>query len=246
MDKNRLNIILLEKDWGLFFGNFENNLAHQHYAIQITIPLTTAISNQADKLEINSYEPVLIPSNLKHKIRSRAPFLILLINPITLITEHQNIVIYSNDWINKVKEVGLDLFRGNMNVEDFSQEVRKEMSAMFKSSSVLMDSRIKKAIEYLRKHEDRNVSLSEISQLCFLSESRFLHLFKSEMGMSYRRTQLWYRVSQSLLLLQEKSVTHVAYEYGFTDGSHYSKVFKETFGFSPKQFLQNSQFIQVL
>jgi len=96
------------------------------------------------------------------------------------------------------------------------------------------DERIKKAIKYLEINFDRVISVKEIAEKCFLSESRFLHLFKENTGITYRKVQQWNKVSKSFSMLRNQSLTETAHQFGFTDSAHYSKVFKETFGFNPK------------
>ncbi|WP_409050310.1 helix-turn-helix domain-containing protein [Sphingobacterium sp. 2149] len=78
------------------------------------------------------------------------------------------------------------------------------------------------------------VSLKEIANICFLSETRFLHLFKEKTNLNFRRYQLWNKLIKSLPYLKEHSITDTAYQFGFTDSSHYSRTFKETFGLTPK------------
>ena len=96
------------------------------------------------------------------------------------------------------------------------------------------DERIKKAIKYLETNFDRVISVKEIAEMCFLSKSRFLHLFKESTGITYRKVQQWNKISKSFVSLRKQSLTETAHQFGFTDSSHYSKVFKETFGFNPK------------
>jgi AraC-like DNA-binding protein len=72
---------------------------------------------------------------------------------------------------------------------------------------------------------------------CHLSPTRFLHLFKEKTNLNFRRYQLWNKVVKSLPYLIKNSITETAYTFGFSDSSHYTRTFIETFGVTPKFFL---------
>lgn len=76
--------------------------------------------------------------------------------------------------------------------------------------------------------------LPTIAEYCHLSPTRFLHLFKERTNLSFRRYQLWNKLVKSLPYLEKNSVTDTAYAFGFSDNSHYTRTFIETFGVTPK------------
>lgn len=96
------------------------------------------------------------------------------------------------------------------------------------------DDRIVRTLKMFEENYDRVLSLDEVSKNVYLSSSRFLHLFKKETGLSFRRYQLWNKLIKSIPHLVDNSITNTAYTFGFTDSSHYTRTFKETFGVSPK------------
>lgn len=240
----KMNRVITGEDWGVFLGCFSNNVFHQHYAVQINIPLYEAMKIISGRGDINSHQPTIIPSNVKHKIESRKAFVLILINPLVFAYQGKEVLEYSTAIIEKIKKYSFSYMNGGLDESDYQEELEQCLNIMFASEPAIIDSRIKKGVEFLKLNKHRTVSLSEISQVCCLSDSRFLHLFRSEMGITFRRAQLWYRVSQSLSGFPQKNITETAHDFGFTDSSHYSRIFKETFGFSPKTILKNSQFMQ--
>lgn len=240
-----MNKIIIGDKWGLFLGKFDNNIFHNHYAVQLTIPLFHPIKIYCADTELSTIEATIIPSNIKHKIDSKHPLLLILINPFEIIIKEKSIFTFEHSGIEKIQKLSKSYLNNEINIEEFELAVRLELGDLINGTTQEIDERIAKGLNYLRANTDRIVSLSEISRHCYLSESRFIHLFKSEVGITYRRTQLWYKIIQSFNGLKTKTVTETAYTFGFTDGAHYSKAFKENFGFSPKQFIINSQFIQV-
>jgi len=182
--------------------------------------------------------------------------LLILINPASSIGHKLNKHILSddieefvNDWTKNLKKLALEWDKNKINKLDFSKEYNKLSEDFFSSCKIKKhqtDERIIKAINILETNSNKILSLDYISKKVFLSPSRFIHLFKIETGISYRRMQLWIRLIKSFDLLKEKpNLTKVAHSSGFSDSAHYSRTFKENFGIAPSLVLKNSQFIQV-
>lgn len=71
-----------------------------------------------------------------------------------------------------------------------------------------------------------------------LSESRFLHLVKAELGIAWRPYLLWRRLICAVQAIKSgRSATDAAYLAGFSDSAHLSRTIKSTFGMTSKQLL---------
>ncbi|MFN3163646.1 MAG: helix-turn-helix transcriptional regulator [Pseudohongiellaceae bacterium] len=74
---------------------------------------------------------------------------------------------------------------------------------------------------------------ADVAKDLALSEGRFLHLFKQEMGIAWRPYLLWRRLLCSVRLLNRgRSATETAYVAGFSDSAHLSRTFRKMFGLS--------------
>jgi AraC-like DNA-binding protein len=107
------------------------------------------------------------------------------------------------------------------------------------------DERMNLALAYLSDKSDQIVPLIDVADHCNLSSSRFLHLFKEQTGITYRRAQLWNKLMKGITQFGKMSLTEIAHYSGFSDSAHFSRTFKENFGFSPRDFIKISQFVQV-
>lgn len=85
-----------------------------------------------------------------------------------------------------------------------------------------------------------NLSLEEYAKLCHRSLSSFKREFQAQFGESPGKWLLRQRLDRSADLLRNSgmNVTEVAFESGFQDVSHFSRVFKERFGTTPVAFRQ--------
>ncbi|NJD06129.1 MAG: helix-turn-helix transcriptional regulator, partial [Methylococcaceae bacterium] len=80
------------------------------------------------------------------------------------------------------------------------------------------DPRIVRVTELLAGEPDRNFSQEELARLVGLSPSRFLHLFRQQTGLPYRRFRGWNRMMAAFGRLHAgDSLTRAALEAGFAD-----------------------------
>ncbi|QZT63845.1 AraC family transcriptional regulator [Mycolicibacterium austroafricanum] len=101
-----------------------------------------------------------------------------------------------------------------------------------------MDPRIELAAKQIRDDPAAAVSASELAAAVGLSESRFLHLFRQEIGSSLRRYRLWSRLMRAgAEIAAGHNLTTAAAEAGFASPSHLADRFKATFGLPATQLL---------
>ena len=105
-----------------------------------------------------------------------------------------------------------------------------------------IDERIARLIEELKTELPDQIGVAELAQRVGLSEDRFMHVFKSEMGLPVRRYLLWLRLHQAARLMTDGvTLTEAAHAAGFSDSAHMSRTFKDNFGVPPSSFLGPNQ-----
>ena len=101
-----------------------------------------------------------------------------------------------------------------------------------------VDPRIAAAARRIREDPATTVSSCELATEAGLSESRFLHLFRDELGTSLRRYRIWVRlVHAGTAIAAGANMTEAAVKSGFASPSHLADRFKSTFGLSATQLL---------
>ncbi|KMQ62996.1 transcriptional regulator [Chryseobacterium angstadtii] len=80
--------------------------------------------------------------------------------------------------------------------------------------------------------------IGELATDTGMSSTKLKRLFKQIFGDSIFSYYQKFRMKEAALLLQEKkySVSEVGYQLGFTNLSHFSKIFREHTGMNPKQY----------
>jgi AraC-like DNA-binding protein len=102
----------------------------------------------------------------------------------------------------------------------------------------VIDPRIVLAAARIRAEPATTLSSRELAADAGLSESRFLHLFRDEVGTSLRRYRLCVRpLAAGAAISAGKNLTTAAVDSGFSSPSHLADRFKATFGLSATQLL---------
>ena len=100
-----------------------------------------------------------------------------------------------------------------------------------------LDDRILKAIQYIRQNIHNNLAAATLAAEVHLSEDRFLHLFREQVGAPLRQYILWQRLAVATqLFIDGKSSKEAAYEAGFSDPAHFSRTFLQMFGAPPSSY----------
>ncbi|HEX8887645.1 MAG TPA: helix-turn-helix domain-containing protein [Pyrinomonadaceae bacterium] len=102
----------------------------------------------------------------------------------------------------------------------------------------LVDRRIRRAIELMHAHMNRELPLEEIAAAAYLSPFHFARLFKKLTGTSPHAYLGNLRVarSQSLLAETDLSISEVSARVGYSSPSHFTKAFRQTTGLTPRAF----------
>jgi AraC-like DNA-binding protein len=86
----------------------------------------------------------------------------------------------------------------------------------------------------------------DAAQHCGLSPSRFMHLFKAELGMGWRDFRAWTRARALLARVHtDDNLTQVALSLGYPDGTHFSHAIRQITGLRPRDIIEGSRNLSV-
>jgi AraC-like DNA-binding protein len=236
-----------DKNFGLFIGQLTDNKFHKHYALQISVASKSNFTLSVKNHSNNNGKAFFLNSRVEHKLICDTNQLTILINPLSAIG-HQLYLKYGksshstlNDNLSDELIDVLNKFeRREITFENLcilTSQILTKYKCNCELDNHLQDDRILKAFEFIDIHFEKVLSLEEVADYCNLSPTRFLHLFKEKTNLNFRRYQLWNKLVKSLPYLTKNSITETAYTFGFSDSSHYTRTFIETFGVTPKFFL---------
>jgi AraC-like DNA-binding protein len=101
------------------------------------------------------------------------------------------------------------------------------------------DLRIASIVDSLIAAPDDQRKAQSWAEQIGLSSSRFQHLFRAEVGLSFRRFRLWARMRMAIKhTLGGASLTDSAHFAGLSSSAHLSAAFRDMFGITPSQLVR--------
>jgi AraC-like DNA-binding protein len=93
---------------------------------------------------------------------------------------------------------------------------------------------------YIENNIEERFCLDELSKMANINKYGFVKKFKASTGMTPMNYILMKKIFSCKNLIQPHSeLTELAYRYGFSDLSHFSRTFKSYVGISPKNYQSN-------
>ncbi|MEL6465978.1 MAG: AraC family transcriptional regulator [Pseudomonadota bacterium] len=127
-------------------------------------------------------------------------------------------------------EIGMTLLRYAARAEDHA------LTGSARSS--LSHREISRVVDYIETRLGSRITLADLSELCGISQFRFMRAFKAETGFNPHQYVMERRVARSKTLLQEGDtpIADIAYDIGFSSQAHMTDVFRKRVGATPGQF----------
>ena len=137
-----------------------------------------------------------------------------------------------------------EIFKRRPLAEDVFARLDNWIESSSTGNPCMPDARISTAIALITKNYARNVSIDEIANAVELSVPRLIQLFKQVTGIPIRRFRLCHRIFVTILNLGTgMSLTDAVVEAGFSDYSHFSRIFKELGGVKPSELLSSRNLV---
>ncbi len=140
---------------------------------------------------------------------------------------NNNDTTYGDDILKKISLIKLLLF------------INKKYTTDYETFD-MVENRIKNIQMYIANNPSKNLSLESLSQKFFISKRYLEFLFKKNCGFTVGEYITTIRIIKSKELLKSGiNVSEVGEMVGYYNPSHFSRVFKNKTGFSPKKYSQS-------
>lgn len=108
-----------------------------------------------------------------------------------------------------------------------------------------LDARVTRVLAAIRDADDLRMSIEDAAAMAFLSPSRFVHLFKQQVGLPFRRYMLWRKLVRAVLAIgRERTIAAAAQAADFADAAHLTRTFCQMFGIPPSVMMRG-QFFEI-
>lgn len=118
-----------------------------------------------------------------------------------------------------------------------------ELFAVLLEEEEVKNDYVNKALNYMNAEYVHGVTVSQVAEKMRLDRSYFSTLFKAEMGMSPQKYLMHLRLEKAaeLITIYGESPTTAGISVGYPDLYHFSKIFKQHFGYSPRMYQKKYQ-----
>ena len=102
----------------------------------------------------------------------------------------------------------------------------------------LSDRALARVVSYVEEHIGDDMTLDTLARIACVSRFHFARMFRLSIGTSpmayvkHRRVEF----AKRLLGRGERPISHIAFELGFCDQSHFTRVFRDRTGITPGYF----------
>ena len=224
----------------LYLGPLSDNSRHRHHAAQICVGHAAhpfRLQLETDEWFETTF--AFLPSNQPHRFEgSNASHIIVLVDGEGAFGQCRKgpVLSASPPPVSPLKTI-----------EDAKAYTENLANALGIDHLHPRDQRIQRALDFIQSLDFKQVSIEDLASAAALSESRFQHLFKQQIGIPAKRYLLWRRLLDSIYCIMEGSdLTEAAHMGGFSDSAHFSRTFRETFGLAPSALFKNSRIVQVI
>lgn len=143
--------------------------------------------------------------------------------------------------------MGASMVEGILTTDDSAFEnYARELLQEPRLKKQYKDHRVLTAVQYCEANLADDLKLNDLAEHVHISASRFSHLFKGELGISFSSYLVWLRLKKAIsgYLWQQLNLTEACHHAGFHDSSHFTRHFKKFFGVKPS-FPYNNSIVQV-
>jgi len=104
--------------------------------------------------------------------------------------------------------------------------------------------RLARIVEHIRKNLDTPLAVGTLSRIVEMSQSHFSKMFKLSTGLAPHQFVLQERINRAKELLRrdDAKIVDVALEVGFENQAHFTTVFGNFVGMTPRQFQRSSNY----
>lgn len=222
---------------------------HSHSAAHIMISLDNKI-DIITKTEIIQCRGIIIPSGIAHTANTdkNKVLVFLFDNTTNIANQIKNLSVLSDEAIDEVVKAYCCFEKSdksNFSYRKFIKCVYK-CANLSEAENTVMDKRVKSALTYIQSNLNEPITCSDVANHIFLSEGRFSHLFKEQVGMTFSAYLIYQRVMKTYVeIINGRTITDASIDAGFSSSAHFAETNKRLFGLSASTIKKDLTFYKI-
>ena len=219
---------------------------HSHKAAHIIISMDGSMKAQCAGAEYLC-NGILIPSGVSHAVDTLGNSVLVFLYDCTTEVAKQirEVACIPEEICKEIAQLYADWVENAGSYVGFERAVLSRLGITGASANVT-DERIRAAMEFIRAKSTEKVTCQDVADAVHLSQSRFSHLFREQVGMTFAAYLIYQRILYVYTrMLRGTSITEAALEAGFSSSAHFADVNRRVFGISASTITQDLEFIKV-
>lgn len=150
--------------------------------------------------------------------------------------------VHAPAWVERVRMVQAQLSAQGLPSDSGGMDFDQLLLGQSLPARVL-DTRIAKVLAAIKKDPAAPAVAQDYADLAHLSFSRFLHVFKQEVGAPFRSFRSWKRARNLLhhVVRQDANLLDVALDAGYPDSTYFSHSIRQIYGLKPSDIFAGSR-----
>lgn len=232
----------------LIHTGYADPAEHRHMAAHIILSMKGEIRVESDGAAYLC-KGVMIPSGTAHKVdTSENDVLVFMYDCTTGIAKQiQEIQCIPNETCARIAQE-YAAFEESCTASAYGRFENSLLAQLGFADSMpaVRDERILSAMQYIRSASADKLSCREVADAVCLSQGRFSHLFKEQVGMTFAAYLIYQRIMRVYSeILHGKSITEAALEAGFSSSAHFADVNRRVFGISAGAITRDLRFTKI-
>ncbi|HYC88666.1 MAG TPA: helix-turn-helix domain-containing protein [Thermoanaerobaculia bacterium] len=225
---------------------------HAHHAVQLVIAIDGVVAAKGERGEWQSGRGLAVPPDVRHSYDGKGAIAAMLfVDPESRegvwlrSTFRREIAFVPEERIVRCAEELRRFLERPHESLDIRTLILEYVQAMCAGAppSRKMDERVTKVLQEIRASDDLRISLESAAASVFLSEGRFAHLFKQQVGLPFRRYMLWRKLARAVVAIgRERTLVAAAHAADFADAAHLTRTFYQMFGIPPSVMMRGEFF----
>ena len=233
----------------LICADYADPEPHKHSAAHIMVSLDDSIEIIAANERLKC-RGILIPSGMIHTANTnRNRVLVFLFDNTTAVAEQiSTLKEISNDAVDRIRDAYCAFENSDKSAFSYSVFVGcvLDCTQIAIAKNIPFDERIERALTYIQSRLHERITCDDVAGHIFLSEGRFSHLFKEQVGMTFAAYLIYQRVIKTYTdMINGKSITDASLDAGFSSSAHFAEINKRLFGLSASVIKKDLQFYKI-
>lgn len=246
-------VMLITPDRVVYAGLLGRPLMREFGALTVYVSLGSPFLIQIDGDAWQNAEVYVVPPDTPHQITTMDRSIgVIMIEPESICMDQLPSYLQSTPSCENtaamaayVRRAFASLVEGRTSVESIRHRVDQFLFGQTLAPRGL-EPRIAKVVNMIKRQPSDTLGADAFALKVNLSFSRFLHLFKAEVGTTFRKFYAWKRARSFLAFVNTPlNLTNIAFEAGYNDSSHFSHAIRRCWGLTPRDIVAGSRRLAV-